>query len=56
MIVTGDEQRSEQQIRDQIAGQMFAALIHLDHEIDKIMVESGLTWEEDQWLEEMPGT
>lgn len=56
MIVTGDEQRSEQQIHDQIADQMFAALIHLDHEIDKIMVESGLNWEEDEWLEEMPGT
>ena len=54
MIVTRDEDRRETQIHEQIKGQMFAALIHLDREIDRIMMENGLSWEEDEWLEERP--
>lgn len=56
MIVTGDERRSEKQIHEQITKQMFAAVIHLDKDIHRIMMESGLSWEEDEWLEEMPET
>ena len=54
--MTGDEHRSEKQIHEQITRQMFAGSIHLDKEIHRIMMESGLSWEEDEWLEEKPET
>lgn len=54
MIVSGDKRRSDKEIREEIAGLMFAALISLDREINSIMKESGLSWKEGEWLEEAP--
>lgn len=54
MIVTGDEHGSEERIREEITALMFAALINLERDIHRIMIESGVSWEEDEWLEETP--
>lgn len=53
-MVPGDERRSEEQIREEITKLMFAALTNLDREIRRIMKETGLSLEEEEWLEEMP--
>lgn len=52
--MTGDEHRSEEQIREEITGLMFAALTNLDRDIHRIIKETDLSREEDEWLEEMP--
>jgi hypothetical protein len=50
-----DEDGCQDEIRDQIAASMFAALLDLDKQIRKIMTEGGLAEEDDEWIEESHG-
>lgn len=50
-----DEHGRDDEIHDQIAGSMFSVLLNFDKQILKIMVEAGLTDEEDEWIEDNPG-
>ncbi len=50
-----DEDGRQDEIHDQIAASMFAALLDLDKQIRKIMTEAGLSEEDDEWIEENHG-
>lgn len=54
-LIPGDERQRDEEIREQIAETMFAALLELDREIRKVMGDDYSFDETDSWSEDADG-